>query len=371
MAEYTLIDRPQALPAALAALGDPASLAFDTEFVRERTFFARLCLVQLAAHDGHQVLLVDPLALEDLAPLTRLLTAPSCEKVIHSARQDIEVLLPLADTPPAPIFDTQVAAALLGFPAQVGYGEIVRRLLGIDLDKGQTRTDWAARPLKPAQLAYAADDVRFLGPVAAELKARLAAAGRLEWALEDCAPLTDPAAYRVAPEDAWRRLKGLERLPPAEHATARDLARWREERAVRRNLPRGWVLPDDALREIARLRPTTVAALAQVGALPGGAGSRLASEILEVVAAARPDPEHDAPAAAEDRLTPEQLALMKRLQEVQQRVAGELAVTPEVLATRRDLTALLRGARDAAPLSGWRRAVIGEPLLAVLDRSSG
>lgn len=366
MSEYQFVDRPEQLAQALAALGRPASVALDTEFVRERTYFSRLCLVQLADPDARHVLLVDPLLIDDLAPLAALLGDAGCEKVIHAARQDLETLLPLTGAPAAPVFDTQVAAGLLGFPAQVGYGEIVRQLLGVELEKGHARTDWAARPLKPAQLAYAADDVRFLGPVAAELRSRLDAAGRLAWVMDDCAPLTDPATYSASPEDAWRRFKGLERLRPEERAVIRALARWREERAMRRNLPRGWVLPDEAIREIARLRPRTVPALAQAGSLPGGAGSRLAEEILEVVAAARPEAESAPPAEVEERLTPEQLGLLRRLQDIQQRVAAELAVSPEVLATRRDLTALVRGSRDVAPLSGWRAAVIGAPLLAAL-----
>ena len=366
MSEYQLVDRPEQLAPALEALGRPAFVALDTEFVRERTYFPRLCLVQVADPDARQVLLLDPLRLDDLAPLAGLLADPQLAKVIHAARQDLETLLPLSGVPAAPVFDTQVAAGLLGFPAQVGYGELVRQVLGVDLEKGHARTDWAARPLKPAQLSYAADDVRFLGPVAAELRARLEAAGRLAWALEDCAPLVDPAIYRASPEDAWRRFKGLERLKPEERAVIRDLARWREERAIRRNLPRGWVLPDEAVREIARLRPRTIAALAQVGSLPGGAGSRLAEEILEVVAAARPDPEEPVSAQADERLTPEQLDLLKRLQEALQAVARELGLSPEVLATRRDLTAMVRGARDVSPLAGWRRTVVGEALLAAL-----
>lgn len=366
MSEYQLVDRPEQLAPALGSLGRPPGVALDTEFVRERTYFPRLCLVQVADPDARHVLLVDPLRIEDLGPLASLLGDPGCEKVIHAARQDLESLLPLTGAPAAPVFDTQVAAGLVGFPAQVGYGELVRQLLGVELEKGHARTDWAARPLKPAQLAYAADDVRFLGPVAAELRARLAAAGRLEWATEDCAPLTDATTYSNSPEDAWRRFKGLERLRPEERAVIRALARWREERAIRRNLPRGWVLPEEAVREIARLRPRTVASLAQVGSLPGGASSRLAEEIVEVVASAGPDPDWVAAADADERLTPEQLEVLRRLQDTLQRVAAELGLSPEVLATRRELTALLRGSREAAPLVGWRAAVIGAPLLAAL-----
>jgi len=365
VAGYQLLDEPGRLADALAALGDADTLALDTEFVREKTYYPRLCLVQVAVAD--RILLVDTLAHEDLAPLTEQLGRQDTTKVLHAARQDVEVLLPVTGRPPAPLLDTQVAAALLGFAPQVGYADLVRQVLGIELAKGHARTNWAARPLRDEQLAYAADDVRYLGPLAEVLRDRLQAAGRLPWLEEDCAGLADPALYCVEPALAWKRLKGLERMQPAERAALRALAEWRERRAMRRDLPRGWVLPDDVLREVARRRPASREALARDARLSPAAAERLGDEILEVLATARVTVEDEAAAAnAQERLTPPQLEQSRRLQAVLRSRAGEAGLSAEVLATRRDLTALVRGARDVPPLSGWRREIIGEALLAAL-----
>lgn len=364
MAGYQLIDQPGPLADAMGSLDTSLRWALDTEFVRERTYFPRLCLVQVAV-SGH-VVLVDPLRIEDPVLLRDFLALCRRPRIVHAARQDVEVLLPLTGEPLAPLFDTQVAASMLGFPSQVGYGELVRQLLGVELAKGHARTDWAARPLKVEQLAYAADDVRYLGPVAEELEARLSATGRLAWLEEDCATLADPALYRNDPAEAWRRFKGLERMRPEERAAVRVLAAWREERAIRRDLPRGWVIPDDAIRDLARLRPDSAAGLGRVPSLPAATAARFGDEILRCLgeAAAAGDP--DLAGRAVERLTPEQQAGVRRLQQVLQEVAAATGISAEVLATRRDLTAIVRGARDAPPLAGWRRQVVGERLLAAL-----
>lgn len=362
MSRYELIDGPARLAEALADLGEAARLPLDTEFFRERTYFARLCLVQLVA--GDRVLIIDPLAVDDLAPLVALLRRVTVTKVLHSARQDIEVLLPLTGEPPGPLFDTQVAASLLGHPAQVGYAGLVGALLGVQLAKGHARTDWARRPLLAAQLAYAADDVRYLAPLAALLHERLAAAGRLTWAEEDSAALLDPSLYRNAPEDAWQRLRGLERMTPQELGVVRALAAWRETRAVRRNLPRAWVLADDTIRTLAQRRPASAAALAAIPGVPPAIARHAGDRLVELIASA--PPEHDAVGEPPEQLTPTQRAALRRLQAMLQSTAARLEIVPEVLATRRDLAALARGARDVAPLHGWRREVVGDALLAAV-----
>ena len=364
MERYQLLDTPERFADVMAGLNASASWSLDTEFIRERTYFARLCLVQVAV--GGRILLLDPLQVENLEPLAALLRAATVRKVVHAARQDIEVLLPLTGTPMAPVFDTQTAAGLLGFPAQIGYADLMRQLLGVDLEKGHARTNWAARPLKPEQLAYAADDVRYLGPAAEELEARLAAAGRQAWLAEECSLLADPALYVTHPEDAWKRFKGIDRMRAEERAVIRILAAWREERAISKDLPRGWILSDDAVRELARLRPQSESELQRVAGLPGAIATRRAAEVLELISRAATEADNDDAIPSADRLTPEQAAAIRRLQDLLQQVAGEAGISPEVLATRKDLTALVRGARDIAPLSGWRREVIGERLLSVV-----
>jgi len=363
MTTDALVGDDSALSRLVASWPVDAGLALDTEFVRERTYYPKLCLVQVAA--GDSLALIDPLAIADPRTLVAALADPRRGKLLHAARQDIEALLPLTGTPLAPVFDTQIAAALLGFASQVGYADLVRQLLGVELAKGHARTDWARRPLSPEQLAYAANDVRYLPELAALLDERLTTSGRRAWMEEESAALTDVSLYRVEPAEAWRRLKGLERMKPAAQAALAALARWREERAMSRDLPRGWVLPDAALHDIAQARPRTREELSRLASVPRATADRAGGEILQVLAGAS-----DAPAEplADDgpRAAPEQLRMLKVLQKRLQAIAEELKLQPEVLATRRDLMALLRGERTLAVLSGWRRKVIGEPLLAAL-----
>jgi ribonuclease D len=358
----TPIRDPAALQDRVAAWPAGAAVAIDTEFVRERTYYPRLCLVQAAI--GGEILLVDALAIPDGGALARDLAGAGRPKLVHAARQDIEALLPLTGTPLAPVFDTQQAAALLGFSAQAGYAELVREVLGVELAKGHARTDWARRPLSAEQLAYAADDVRYLAPLVDALEARLRAAGRRGWLDEESAALGDLALYRVEPEGAWRRLKGLERLEPRAFAAARALAAWRERRAMARNLPRGWILPDGAILELAAVRPRTREALARVAGVPAGTAARAADELLAAVAAEPGGDDREFEAAG--RPGPEQLRLQKRLQARLGEFAKELAIQPEVLAARRELAALARGERDVPVMRGWRREVVGERLLAAM-----
>ncbi len=363
MTADALIGDESALRTLVGAWPAGAGIALDTEFVRERTYYPRLCLVQVSVADS--LALIDPLAIADARVFVGPLTDPGRQKLLHAARQDVEALLPLTGSPLAPVFDTQLAAALLGFAAQIGYAELVRLVLGVELAKGHARTDWARRPLSPEQLAYAADDVRYLPALAALLDERLTAAGRRGWMEEESAALTDIRLYRVEPAEAWRRLKGLERLQPAVQHAIRALARWREERAMARDLPRGWVLPDAALYEIAQARPRTREDLLRIAGVPRAAADRVGDEILKALADESGVTDN---LIADDgsRAGPEQLRQLKTLQQRLLTIAGELEIQPEVLATRRDLTALVRGERELPILSGWRRAVVGEPLLAAL-----
>lgn len=359
----TIVSTAEALGALVDSWPAGVPLALDTEFVRERTYFPRLCLVQVATPGG--IALIDALELGNEAPLAVPLLDPARVKQVHAARQDIEALLPVTGTPLAPVFDTQQAAALLGFPAQVGYAELVRQLLGVELAKGHARTDWARRPLSPEQLAYAADDVRYLPELVAVLEGRLEAAGRREWMAEESAQLGDISLYRVEPAEAWRRLKGLERLDPEAFAAARALARWREQRAMDRDLPRGWVLPDVAIYDLAQARPRTREALFAIASAPRGTAARAGDEILAAIHDSRDAQPVEGPEEL-SRPGPAQVRQMKSLQQRLQAIAAELGIQPEILATRRELAALIRGTRELPVLSGWRREVIGEPLLASL-----
>lgn len=362
----TLVADTQTLARVCDSLTESPRLAVDTEFVRERTYLAELALVQLG--DGTTIHLVDPIARMQIEPLVALLGNAGRTKVLHAARQDVEVLLPVLGAPVAPVLDTQVAAALLGFPAQVGYAELVARELGVQLEKGQARTDWTRRPLSARQLEYAADDVRYLLPLADRLQERLDAKGRLDWLAEECAALADPRLYRADPTDAWQRFKGIEQLKPAEQVRLRSLARWREERAQRRNLPRAWVLADDAAREIARVPPRDLAALKALGVMPESAAAKLGAEIVEALERAAGEPLEGIEQRFDGRPTPEEQALAKRLSERLRTVAQQTEVAAEVLATQKDVRKLVRGDRDVPPLRGWRADVIGAALLDELQR---
>jgi ribonuclease D len=343
-------------------LGSAPWVALDTEFRRVDTYYAQLCLLQVAT--PALTACVDPLAV-DVAPLLELLGRPQILKVLHAARQDLEVLHDLTGQVPAPVFDTQIAAALAGFADQVGYATVVEALTGERLDKSQTRTDWTRRPLSEAQLAYAADDVHHLCTVYAALEARLRALRRLDWLVEECAALADPALYRTDPADAWRRLGAGAMLAPREQALLAGLAEWRERTAQAFNRPRGWVVKDVVLVEIARRRPDSAQALAAIEGVAPALVRKRADEILEAVRSAASAPAtrlYDPPV----RLTPAQQQLARALAAHVAHTAESLQVPATLIATRQDLQQLLLGARDGRVLRGWRRSAVGEGLLAVL-----
>lgn len=366
MHDATLVTTRDQLETAVFRMQGATRLALDTEFMRERTYHARLCLVQIAT--DADCFLVDTCAGLELGALHALLADRARVKILHAARQDLETLFVASGRVPGPVFDTQVAAALLGFPPQVGYAELVARQLGHSIDKGQTRTDWSRRPLTPEQLAYAADDVHHLLALHAELTAALESRGRADWLIEDAHALEDEALYRLDPADAWRRLKGLARLRPPEQAVARALAEWRERRAVAADKPRSWILADEALYGLATRAPSTSEDLAQVPALPPALVRKRGEELLALIATARARGATDEfRHAPPPRPTPEETATVGRLQQLVRDKAAALGLSPEVLATRRDVEALVFGDRGAsAVLRGWRRGAVGESLLASL-----
>ena len=354
---------------ALESLAPGDFVALDTEFMRESTYFAKLCLVQ-AANSGACAVL-DPLALPDLAPLWQFLGDRQRVKVLHAARQDLEVLATTTRDPavPGPIFDTQIAAALLGYPAQIGYGSLVAERLGRTLAKGHTRTDWTRRPLSPEQLQYAEDDVRYLAPLYLDLLAALQAAQRLDWLYEETRELEQLDLHRTDPDAAWRRLKGLDRMQPQQRATAKLLAQWREAAAIKHDKPRGWILADDALREIADRLPTTIADLEAIRTLPPGVVRRRGEELLTLIERGRGDAANEAAASNPSRPPAQQLALVTKLMNLARETAQHAKINAELLATRRDVEQLVFAQRTEHLLSGWRREIIGEPLVAAARQS--
>ncbi|HYL06495.1 MAG TPA: ribonuclease D [Thermoanaerobaculia bacterium] len=368
-ADAVRIESGAALRAAAERWLQAPAVALDTEFVRERTFFPRLGLIQI--HDGEATYLLDPLAVRDLGPLADLFRAAGTLKVLHSASEDVEVFYHALGSVPAPLFDTQVAAGLAGLGTSLSYQRLVAALLALELQKGETRTDWLARPLSAAQLAYAAEDVAYLLPLYGRLDRELAALGRLQWALEDSAALLDTSRLEADGAAAYRRVRGSGRLSRRQLGVLRALAAWRDGEARRRDLPRGFVLRDEALLELAVRQPATVEELRGVSGLEAPQAARDGAGWLELIRAAL--------ALADDELPPEPWRppgaaavreLEQRLRLVVRERAAALGLPPELLAPRRALDAVLRSAlSDPEPRlprdlgTGWRRAVVGEALL--------
>jgi ribonuclease D len=360
MPDAIWIDRSDELDALARALGPQSSIGVDTEFLRERTFFPKLCLLQLSA--AGKIWCIDTLRVGGLEALMPALTAPGSRKLIHAARQDLEAVYLTSKQVMSPVFDTQIAAACIGLKPQVGYAELVKTLLNITIPKGQTRTDWSKRPLTHEQLVYAADDVLYLGAIADELTQRLAELGREHWVREDCLALEDRQLYEPDPAQAWMRLRGIGQLASEPRARAKLIAVWREKLARERDLPRAWILSDAAIFAIAHANPKTPAALDTVESMNEKFAATLLAA-LDVASGAAPE---DLEPVQDSRPTPEQKALLDRLIKIVDARAAELKVSAEVLAPRGELKALAMGRRDTHALGGWRLQEIGARLLAAI-----
>ncbi|MEQ1760573.1 MAG: ribonuclease D [Vicinamibacterales bacterium] len=361
------IDRPDQLAAAVARWQTAPSIALDTEFVRERTFRAKLGLVQVAV--AGEVALVDTVRITDLSPLSTILGSTGIRKILHSCSEDLPVLRRATGASLGPLFDTQIAAAFAGLGPSLSYAALILALFGVHLDKDETRTDWLRRPLSPAQLRYAADDVEYLHEAAAELERRLVTLGRLEWALEDSATLAAMDADGPAPADAWRRVKGLDRYPPSVRAVARGLAAWREREAARLDVARPFLLRDETLIALARRDSVS---LQEIVRLPGYDARRhasYASQWIEALAAARAEVETgttvEPPAPSKADLD-RRRAIEDACSALVARRASELSLAPELVLSRRQLDRALdawagRGSLAAA-LGGFRGALLGDEL---------
>jgi ribonuclease D len=364
---YTLITTDAALAEASRLWAEAPVLGLDTEFVRTNTFFHKLGLIQVS--DSRTSWLVDPLAARDLSPLAAVFRSPGI-KVLHSASEDIEVFYRNLGALPEPLFDTQVAGALAGAGAFLSYQKIVAAYLGVELAKEETRTDWIARPLSAAQLAYAAEDVAFLVPLYERLRSDLEAQGRLSWPFEDSAALLDTSRFEEDSEGTYLRVKGAGRLDRRQLAALRSLAAWRDREARRRDLPRSFVLKEDLLLALATRQPKVLKDLQKLPSYDPRQGARDAETWLQLIEEAEALPESELPPRITGKpLSPAVRDLENRLRERVRKKAAALNVPPEVLAPRRTLDALLRltvgkdEPRLPRELEGWRREVIGEDLL--------
>ncbi len=341
-------------------------ITVDTEFMRDSTYWPRLCLVQLASLD--EAAAVDAMAPDiDLAPLLALMRDRAVLKVFHAARQDIEIFYHLDGSVPEPVFDTQIAAMVCGFGDQASYERLAARLAHAAIDKTQRFTDWSRRPLTGKMYDYAISDVTHLRAVYEKLAARLERDGRAGWLAEEMASLTDPATYRLDPAEAWLRVKT--RLgKPRQLAVLRALAAWRESEAQRRDVPRNRVLRDEAMNDIAAQQPATREELWNLRSLNRGhIGKAAADALLEAVAEARaapaatwPEPRKPRPAANHAGPAADLLKVLLKLR------CEENGVAQKLVASAEDIEAIARDdAAEVRALKGWRREIFGEDALAL------
>src|SRR5580658_2790136 len=348
-----------------ARLEGQAFVAVDTEFMRETTYWPKLCLIQAAAPGGIEAT-IDPLAEGlDLSPFLDVMRDRSVLKVFHAARQDVEIFNNLGAIP-SPLFDTQIAGMAAGFGEQIAYDALVRQMLKVDLDKSSRFTDWSRRPLSDAQLSYALADVTHLANLYPKLRDRLEKTGRLSWVTEEMAALTDKSAYDLDPEKAWRRLKP--RKFNAKYLAAfKATAAWRERTAQTRDQPRGRILKDEAIDEVATQAPIDADGLNRLRSVPKGfSGSRFGPELLEAISAALADPEGYAPKIERETtpVSPAAGAVVELLKVLLKARAEDAGVASKLIATVADLEKIASDDRaDAPALHGWRREAFGEDAL--------
>ncbi|HEY9056804.1 MAG TPA: ribonuclease D [Aurantimonas sp.] len=344
-------------------------ITVDTEFIRETTFWPELCLIQMAS--DHLAVLVDPLADGiDLAPFFALMADETVVKVFHAARQDLEIVYKLGGILPKPLFDTQVAAMVCGFGESIAYDQLVARTTDGRIDKTSRFTDWRRRPLSEQQLAYALADVTYLRDVYRELSRQLEADNRGHWLAEEMAILADPATYDLHPDDAWKRLK-LRVRKPIELQVMKELAAWREREARDLDKPRGRILKDDAIYEIAQQQPADEQALGRLRTIPKGfERSAAGREIVAAVSRALAVPKSDLPPIPRSRQLPEgTAAAVEFLKVLLKIVVEEKGVAAKMIASGDDLEKLAWKGEDAeiAAMSGWRREIFGERALGLLQ----
>jgi ribonuclease D len=365
--DIPMITDSESLRAFCAAVSGDAFITVDTEFLRETTYYPKLCLIQIAGADT--AALIDPLADGlSLEPFFALMTNTKVLKVFHAASQDIEILVNIANLVPAPVFDTQIAAMVCGFGDQVGYEAIVRKLVGAQIDKSSQFTDWSRRPLTQKQMAYALSDVTHLRVVYEKLKAEIDREGRGEWLQGELALLADPANYRVDPANSWRRIKARIQSRK-QQAVLMAVAAWREREAQHKNVPRGRILKDDAVAEIAIQVPQNREAMQQLRLLPrGSADSGIGKGILNAVAEglARDPATIPAPKGRGEDMTSAQEAAAEVLKLALKIVSEREGIAPKLLASSSDLDALaVSDDADVSALQGWRKQVFGDVALAL------
>ncbi|MGV6825738.1 MAG: ribonuclease D [bacterium] len=364
MQEY-FIDTPEALENFCGLIRDSEWLALDTEFIREKTYFPQLCLIQIG--NGEVAACVDPLALEDLSPLLEILFDGRIVKVFHAARQDLEIFFHDWQQFPLPLFDTQPAAALLGYGDQIGYGRLVKETLDIDLPKDHSRTDWSRRPLDDAQLRYALDDVVYLGEVYQQMRGKLSKLDRLQWLVDDFAELANPVIYNPNPMDLWKRVKGRQQVHGKKLAVLQQLTAWREQQAVAKNLPKKWILKDEVMIDIAKRLPKNSGQLSKIRGMEPGSVRKIGDKLIALVQDGLNLPREDWPIEKfpVHTMSTQQQAMTDILSAALRLIGEQQQLSPSAIATRKQLEQIVRQDPDCELLKGWRKSVAGNTLVEI------
>ena len=366
MTPIQYINTPDQLTVLCEQIKKESWLALDTEFLREKTYYPKFCLLQIATPEW--VACVDPIALPNLDQLFEAIYNPDIVKVFHSCRQDLEIFFQATGKLPAPVFDTQVAAPLLGFQDNPGYAMLVSSFLGINLNKAHTRADWSKRPLTASEIEYAADDVIYLCKIYQIMVEKLTELGRIDWLIQDFADLSNPEHYRVDPEKAWFRVKGKNKLTGKQLSIIQSLAAWRERIAQAEDRPKSWLLRDELLFDLAKLQPENVQELARVRGINERSVNRYGKELCQLITEAKnrpPQPLNDKDRSA--KKTQQQEAILDILTALVRVRAEENALNPSILATRKDLEDLLLNDDDELPLlHGWRYSMAGKELVGLV-----
>ncbi len=353
-----LITKQSELTKFCAQVEAGAYVTVDTEFIRDKTYFPKLCLIQIAGKDDAAI--IDPLAAGiKLEPVFALLQKPDLVKVFHACRQDIEIFYLLSGAIPVNIFDTQIAASVCGYGESVSYETLVNKIVGQDLDKSSRFTDWSARPLTEKQLTYALSDVTFLRTIYESLKKQIEEAGRTSWIAEEHIQLSDPALYQIEPNNAWKRLK-YGTMRPKHLAVLRELAQWREIEARKNDVPRGRILKDEALVELASALPRKAADLARMRSVDKNLSKTKADQVFACVEAALALPQTEWPQVGKSRKPPENITSLVAMLQLLLKVKADVHGIAAPLITGKDeLEALALGKTDIMVLQGWRNDVFG------------
>ncbi|MFK8066976.1 MAG: ribonuclease D [Gammaproteobacteria bacterium] len=340
-------------------------LAIDTEFEREKTYYSELCLLQVT--DGSKPAIIDPLSIEDLTPIMDLFYDTSIIKIFHSARQDLEIFFNLNRSIPAPLFDTQIAAPLLGFPEQIGYANLVKAMIGVELSKSHTRTDWKRRPLNNGQLQYAIDDVIYLGQIYEKMIEQLTKLDRLDWLDKDFLGMTEPDIYEPETDQVWKKIRSANRLKGKKLAVLQSLAKWREETARNENRPRNWLLRDDAMIDLSHQLPDNKNAVFSIKGIHERVARKYSAELIRIIEEAQnTDPQPIDDKKRSKSLKPEQEALVDVMMAIVRIRAAENDLSPSSLAPKKEIERLLKNEVSIVTTS-WRKRMIGDELNAFLN----